>query len=223
MRAGTKLLSRLTGSTLGGPCKSVPVVRLAVAALAAILMAASSVGSADTYSLRASLYYSAVQGDYPSGKTAKFRNAGGKVLATGSREFLKAASIEGTAELANGTVLNFDRIVGGEVRWRRVNTRYGLDARGCALVPFRSAAVDPKVVPLGSRLLIAETRGIRIPGGGIHDGIWIATDTGQSIGGRRIDLFTGRGKGSMTVVERVGIDYLAPLHVKVVDYDSNCP
>ncbi|MDC9824776.1 3D domain-containing protein [Devosia sp. ZB163] len=187
------------------------------------LLGIGAAGAVDTFSLRSSLYYSAVEADYHPGEDAQFRDIKGNVLAAGSRQFVEAASIEGTAELADGTILNFDRIIRGEVRWRRVSAPHGIDARGCALVPFRSAAVDPDLVPLGSRLLIAETRGIRLPGGGTHDGIWVATDTGEKIKGRRIDLFTGRGKASMATIEKVGIDYLDPVQVRVVGRGASCP
>ena len=33
-----------------------------------------------------------------------------------------------------------------------------------------------------------------LPGGGMHDGYWYASDTGGAIKGARIDLFTGPGE-----------------------------
>lgn len=191
--------------------------------LALVLVLTPGAWAAERYTLRASLYYSALQQDYREGSNAKFLSAKGKTLRTGSREFLKAASIEGSAVFSDGTVLNYDRLVRGEVRWRRVRSRYGIDARGCDLVPFRSVAVDPALIQLGTRLMIPRTVGWELPDGGAHDGIWIATDTGNGIDGRRIDLFTGMGKASMRPVEAAGIDYLTPLEVLIVDQESPCP
>jgi 3D (Asp-Asp-Asp) domain-containing protein len=120
-------------------------------------------------------------------------------------------------------VLNIDGFVRGEIRWKRVKSRYGIDSRGCALVPFRSAAVDPRVIPLGTRLFIRDTKGIKLPGGGTHDGIWYATDIGPLIKGRRIDLFVGRGIQRIAVIESAGIDYLDTVHAEILDQNLGCP
>jgi len=73
----------------------------------------------------------------------------------------------------------------------------GRDSLGCQTVPLRTVAIDPRVVPKRTKLFIKETVGMRLPGGGVHDGIWYATDTGGGIKGSKIDLYTGHGKGSM--------------------------
>lgn len=73
----------------------------------------------------------------------------------------------------------------------------GNDSLGCKPVPLRTVATDPRVVPRRTKLFIAETVGMRLPGGGRHDGIWYASDTGGGIKGSKIDLFTGHGRSSM--------------------------
>lgn len=172
--------------------------------------------------LAATLYYSAQQDDYASGSSARFRDIDGKVLRKGSNDFKRAASIEGTAVFSNGQVLNYHERVGGEVRWEQTRHGYGIDARGCPLVPFRSAAVDPRVIPLGTKMIIHETRGMRLPGGKTHDGIWYATDTGDGITGKRIDLFTGAGIASMDIVERHNIGHLQRLNTEYLAKNISC-
>ena len=113
----------------------------------------------------------------------------------------------------DGEVLNYDRRIGGEVRWLRTEAQLGLDARGCELVPYRSAAIDPEVVTPGTLLLLEETRGMPLPDGTLHDGIWQAADTGEAILGHRIDLYTGAGMASMAVPRAFGIGHLQPLTV----------
>ncbi len=73
----------------------------------------------------------------------------------------------------------------------------GRDSLGCTPVPLRTVAIDPRIVPKRSKLFIKETVGMRLPGGGVHDGVWYASDTGGGIKGSKIDLFTGTGRGSM--------------------------
>jgi 3D (Asp-Asp-Asp) domain-containing protein len=71
------------------------------------------------------------------------------------------------------------------------------DSLGCRPIAMRTVAVDPTLIPRRTILFIAETVGLPLPGGGKHDGYWYASDTGGSIKGSRIDLFTGGGAGSM--------------------------
>jgi membrane-bound lytic murein transglycosylase A len=61
-------------------------------------------------------------------------------------------------------------------------------ALGAPLVPYRSVAVDPKVVPLGS---IGHLR-VALPGSDTFSAVVVAMDTGTAITGPgRIDLFCG--------------------------------
>ena len=77
----------------------------------------------------------------------------------------------------------------------------GRDSLGCRVSPMRTVAVDPSVVSRHSIIFIKETVGMPLPDGGVHDGYWYASDIGGAIKGDRIDLYTGRGAGSMRVLE----------------------
>ncbi len=198
------------------------------------VIAASALASADcsepagttqcgqVHGLRATLYYTALERDYVPGNSAEFRDVSGNILRRGSEEFFQAASIEGSARFVDGQVLNYHQRVGGEVRWMKIDAELGLDARGCELVPFRSAAVDPTAVALGTVMLLAETKGMLLPDGSAHDGIWIAADTGDSILGDRIDLYTGAGMGSMVVPRRHGIQHLQELAFRTTGTTTEC-
>jgi membrane-bound lytic murein transglycosylase A len=64
-------------------------------------------------------------------------------------------------------------------------------ALGAPLVPWRSVAVDPAVVPLGSIGHLS----VVLPGGERFSSLVVAMDTGTAIKGRgRIDLFCGDGE-----------------------------
>ncbi|WP_298745683.1 3D domain-containing protein [uncultured Brevundimonas sp.] len=73
----------------------------------------------------------------------------------------------------------------------------GNDSLGCRPIPMRTIATDPRYIPRRTRLFIPETVGLRLPDGALHDGYWYASDTGGAIKGRKIDLYTGHGRGSM--------------------------
>lgn len=98
----------------------------------------------------------------------------------------------------------------------------GRDSMGCRVVPMRTLAVDPKVVPKGTVVFIKETVGLPLPGGGVHDGLWYASDVGGAIKGDRIDLFTGDGPGSARAIRKSGLN-LAHLTVTRVASFEGCP
>ncbi len=98
----------------------------------------------------------------------------------------------------------------------------GRDSMGCRVVPMRTLAVDPSVVPRGTVVFIKETVGLPMPGGGVHDGLWYASDIGGSIKGDRIDLFTGAGASSARSLVGHGLN-LAHMTVTRVSNFSGCP
>lgn len=82
-----------------------------------------------------------------------------------------------------------------KVRFKRSNTPFGEGVSGFMLVPYRTIAVDRKLIPIGSVVYIAEARGQRItlPSGAtaVHDGYFYAADVGKAIQGNHIDIFLG--------------------------------
>lgn len=82
------------------------------------------------------------------------------------------------------------------------------DSIGCAPVAMRTVATDPKLIPRRTVLFIAETVGLPMPGGGVHDGFWYASDVGGAIKGNRIDLYTGAGKASMKPIFNLNLKKL---------------
>ena len=84
----------------------------------------------------------------------------------------------------------------------------GIDSIGCKPVAMRTAATDPRIIPRRTILFIADTVGLPMPGGGVHDGFWYASDVGGAIKGNRIDLYTGNGRGSMAPIMRLNLQRL---------------
>jgi 3D (Asp-Asp-Asp) domain-containing protein len=83
----------------------------------------------------------------------------------------------------------------GRSRFRLTRSRFGEGAHRVQLIPFRTIAVDPRVIAKGSVLFIPEARGtlVTLPNGEthVHDGYFYAADTGGAIGGGHIDVFLG--------------------------------
>jgi 3D (Asp-Asp-Asp) domain-containing protein len=95
-----------------------------------------------------------------------------------------------------------------------------LDSLGCKVIAMRTVATDKTLIPRRSVLFIKETVGLKMPDGSVHDGYWYASDIGGAIKGQHIDLYTGRGAGSMGVMKGLNLTSLSA--VKVGDF-KGCP
>ncbi|MDX6712374.1 MAG: hypothetical protein QOH96_3390 [Blastocatellia bacterium] len=116
----------------------------------------------------------------------------GEYIASVSRTFKHHLDIEGSGRLHGGHIVNSGGTHDGESCWLEPSKApFGLGEDGNGLIPYRSLAVDPNVVKLGTVLYIPALDGIRLPSGEVHDGLVIAHDTGSAIIGYRIDVFVG--------------------------------
>lgn len=116
-----------------------------------------------------------------------------------SREFASQLALQGTGKLKDGRVLN----IWGMCRcdhtpcFKVTAAQWGTGGTGRQLQPFRTVAVDPKLVKLGSLLYVPLLEGRQMPGrapwgGFVHDGCVVADDVGGGIKGNQLDLFVGR-------------------------------
>lgn len=149
-------------------------------------------------------------------------------LAEVSRDFAAAMTLQGTGKLRDGRVLN----VWGKCSCERspcftvVESQWGTGGGGRALQPFRTVAVDPKVIKLGTLLYVPLLEGRTMPGrapwgGFVHDGCVIADDTGGGIDGNQLDLFVGRRAYYLGVSGKAGSHSWAK-HVPVHDGSKIC-
>lgn len=87
------------------------------------------------------------------------------------------------------------------VRFLETDTPYGLGVRGWHLNPYRTIAVDRRVIPYGTVVYIPAARGLSFPSpsGEVmhHDGYFYAGDTGGAIRGHHIDVFGGLHQGRL--------------------------
>lgn len=77
-------------------------------------------------------------------------------------------------------------------RFMAVSHPLGCGVRNLPLMPFRTIAVDPDVIPLESVVFVPELRGRKFELNGIsyiHDGYLFAGDRGGAIRGKHIDVF----------------------------------
>ncbi|TCB64860.1 hypothetical protein E0H88_14490 [Acinetobacter sp. ANC 4216] len=83
----------------------------------------------------------------------------------------------------------------GKTRYQIAKGAYGDGVKNFKLIPYRTIAVDPKIIPYGTVIYIPQARGkiIKLPSGieVHHDGYFYAADTGGAIKGNHIDVFSG--------------------------------
>ena len=149
-------------------------------------------------------------------------------IAEVSREFALQLALQGTGRLRDGRVLN----VWGNCSCERspcfkiTGARWGTGGTGRELQPFRTVAVDPKQIKLGSLLHVPLLEGKVMPGrppwgGYVHDGCVVADDTGGGINGKQLDLFVGR-KGWFLGMSGTGGSHAWARHVPVFDGTGIC-
>jgi 3D (Asp-Asp-Asp) domain-containing protein len=144
---------------------------------------------------RLSFYWLAYESDYanePYDTTLYTRD--GYFLGRFPRTFVYELRLEGSGVLRDGRVLNYD----GDCRFgvgtcfrtlERGEFPLGRGVQNRPLEPFRSIAVDPRYIPIGSPVFVPELVGLRLPDGTRHDGCLRADDQGGAIRLRKIDYF----------------------------------
>lgn len=139
------------------------------------------------------LYHLASQ-PCPDAPQVALPRCGGGAIASVSAGFLKSVRMQGSARLCDGRVVGVQKlsplcfvVVAEGFPW-------GVTASGRAATPFRSIAVDPKVLPLGHWYYVRELDGATLPPpaeGQVHDGCVHADDVGGAVKGDHVDWFVG--------------------------------
>jgi len=137
--------------------------------------------------------------DPPEKYTLYGPGKGCEPIAETTREFVSELTMQGTGKLRDGRLVN----IWGPCKcpnspcFHVVEQQWGIGGGGRPLQPFRSVAVDPKLIKLGSLLYVPLLEGRTMPGrppwgGYVHDGCVIADDTGGAVRNFQLDLFVGR-------------------------------
>jgi 3D (Asp-Asp-Asp) domain-containing protein len=108
--------------------------------------------------------------------------------------FVFELKLEGSGVLRDGRILNYDGDcnygMGTCFRTLALDEHpLGAGAQGRRLDPFRSIAVDPRYIPIGSPVYVPELVGVLMPDGTRHDGCLRADDVGGAIKQHKLDFF----------------------------------
>ncbi|MBM3315639.1 hypothetical protein FJY71_07385, partial [candidate division WOR-3 bacterium] len=120
-------------------------------------------------------YWVVNEEDYPAGSGAALYDIQGQLLGRFSAAFVKAFKTESAARLRDGRKISY---------LKRRNRAQVVDEflgnGGHTLVELKSVAVDPRVIPLGSRLYIPQAGGVVVNGRPLT-GLFYAHDIGSAI------------------------------------------
>lgn len=143
----------------------------------------------------------------------------GSLIGNFNESFIKELRMEGSGWLSDGTVVNY----AGRCRYGigvcfdvldRRRFPYGRGALGRPLVPYKSVAVDRKLVAIGDTLYIPELDGVQLPDGSFHDGCVRADDVGGMIRRRRMDLFVVKEDNFHQVQSQMWFDWWFTPHIE---------
>jgi 3D (Asp-Asp-Asp) domain-containing protein len=122
-------------------------------------------------------------------------------VAVVSSSFARHLRLEGGGQLRDGRVLTYSGACRCDTspcfRLARRGHTWGTGVQERPLSPFRSVAVDPRLVSIGATLYVPELDGMTMPGSPpwgafVHDGCVVADDQGGGVRGRQLDLFAAR-------------------------------
>lgn len=140
----------------------------------------------------------------------------GYFIARVPEKFAWSLRMEGSGVMLDGRIFNY----AGPCRYGYGTCFTQVDAaefpfgRGAgmrALIPFKSVAVDPRVVRLGEPLYLPELDGVQLPDGSIHDGCVRADDVGGAIKRRHLDFFAVTYGNYRAVIDQLlGVGWVTP-------------
>ena len=133
-----------------------------------------------------------------------------------AERFAWSLRLEGSGLMRDGRIVNYT----GPCRFGYGTCFEQLDVaehpfgRGAGLrplIPFKSVAVDPRVIPIGEPIYVPEFDGLLLPDGSIHDGCVRADDTGGGIKGHKMDFFVVTyGNFRYLLEELLGVTWTTP-------------
>ena len=147
-------------------------------------------------------YWLAMEQDFDEPDEIKFADVDaddlytedGYLIGSYSDKFAWNLRMEGSGLLADGRILQYSGKCpfGYGTCFSTLDPTefpFGRGAYQRPLIPFKSIAIDPALVPIGEPVYIPEFDGMVLPDGSIHDGCVRADDTGGGIKRRKMDFF----------------------------------
>tara|TARA_B100000925_G_scaffold291892_1_gene282235 strand:- start:5290 stop:5994 length:705 start_codon:yes stop_codon:yes gene_type:complete len=150
--------------------------------------------------------------EYYGDEKSEVLTPGGELIAEVCTRFFKVLSMEGTGRLkdrGNGSLT---------VNWAGSYTFRIMEKcifgegvqKDLCLIPYHTIAADLESHELGGVVFIPKAKGLMLPDGRIHNGLFLVRDTGGAFRGRgfnRIDLFVGNQNDENNVFIKAGMSH----------------
>jgi 3D (Asp-Asp-Asp) domain-containing protein len=155
----------------------------------------------------------------PANRWVELYTPDGYFFSRVSERYACSLKLEGSGLLRDGRVVNYTGPCkfGYGTCFEQLDLSdfpFGRGAGQRPLIPFKSVAVDPRVVRLGEPLYIPEFDGLALPDGSIHDGCVRADDTGGGIKRRKLDFFVVTYGNFRSLLDALlGVTWITP-HVE---------
>jgi 3D (Asp-Asp-Asp) domain-containing protein len=178
-------------------------------------------------------YWLALEGDYDDPQSAAVPKSGrssqvslvnwvelytrdGFYFGRVPERFAWALRLEGSGLMSDGRIVNYTGTCkyGYGTCFEQLHVDEHPFGRGAGvrpLIPFKSVAIDPRLIAIGEPLYIPEFDGIVLPDGSIHDGCVRADDTGGGIKKRKMDFFVVTyGNFRFLLDQLLGVSWITP-------------
>lgn len=165
---------------------------------------------------------------YRASQTTALRTPEGKFIATVCKRFATVLLMEGAGLLkdrgAGEIMVNYNRKIKGQPRYRILERcKYGQGVRSLCLLPYHTIASDNRIHKPNEIIYIPAAKGIKLPDGSVHDGMFIVRDTGgafNGVGHKRVDLFVGTDPDYDNAFQRAGFHHKKALKAYKVKHGS---
>lgn len=158
---------------------------------------------------KVTFYWVVNEAEYPDTKSVPLYDECGKLVGKFSRSFVEAFKMESAAKLRDGRCISYLK------KQNRVRVVSDFLGYGHTLKDLRSVAVDPRIIPIGSRIYIPLAERV-VVNGVQHTGIFMAHDIGSNIQGKRIDVFLA-DKRNMAAFASAGMGSLSSVDVYLLE------
>jgi len=159
---------------------------------------------------KVTFYWVVEEKDYPESKSTPLYSHDGKLIGRFASGFVKDFKAESCARLRDGRCLSYLKY---QNRAKFVDRFLGHG--GYTLAELKSIAVDPMVIPLGSKVYIPQMENVNVQGRQLN-GVFYAHDVGSAVKGNHIDVFIGV-KGNMAAFALAGVKSSSSVDVYLLE------
>lgn len=151
---------------------------------------------------------------YDGSEVSEIKTPQNDLIAKVCTRFFKVLCMEGTGILKDRGQGRQTVNWGGNKRFIIMDRCiYGLGVEKYCLLPYHTIAADLSEYKLNDIIYIPRTKGLTLPDGTAHNGLFVVRDTGgafRGIGPQRVDLFVANETDSTNVFKNAGFHHRKP-------------